>query len=481
MKLQADRRFKALLKRDRRLEGRYFLANKSVKVYCCRICGGKAPLAKNVEIFTHRAEAEAAGYRPCRRCRPELVPEHTDKEIKNQLSRSISFNINGGFLTNHSLKELAAKLHTTEPQLQKFFTEEFGVAPQQFWQTHRLLLAKQLLTDSAIPLPEVAKASGFTNVQELHAVLAENYHLHPSDFRKRQRKDVAKSFGDFSFRLAYRPPLDWERLLKFLSRRAVPEVEAVEDGCYLRTVHVEQSHQLFSGAVTVRNDPENSRLMIQIAPELLPVSAMILERMKSLFDLQADPAAIAQRLGSLGKARPGLRVPGSFDTFEMAVRAILGQQVSVAGARTLIGRFAVRFGTALATGHLLLTHLFPTPKRVSRASVDLIQSIGITNQRAKSILGLARAISKGNLLLEPGLPPEPTIEQLCNIPGVGEWTADYIAMRALSWTDAFLHTDLVMRRVLKEEDSKKILHKAEKWRPYRAYAVLHLWNEAGEV
>jgi AraC family transcriptional regulator of adaptative response / DNA-3-methyladenine glycosylase II len=481
MKLQTDRRFNALLKRDRHLEGRYYLANKSVKVYCCRICGGKAPLAKNVEIFTHRAEAEAAGYRPCRLCRPELVPEHTDKEIKNQLSRSISFNINQGYLTNHSFKELAGKLHTTESQLHKFFTTEFGVAPQQFWQTHRLLLAKQLLTDSAIPLSEVAKASGFINVQELHAVLAEKYHLHPSDFRKRQRKDVAKSFGDFSFRLAYRPPLDWERLLKFLSRRAVPEVEAVEDGCYLRTVHIERSQQLFSGTVTVKNDPQHCWLMIQIAQGLLPVSAMILERMKYLFDLHADPVAIAQRLGTLGKARPGLRVPGSFDTFEMAVRAILGQQVSVAGARTLIGRFAVRFGTALATGQLLLTHLFPTPKRVSRASVDLIQSIGITNQRAKSILSLARAISKGNLLLEPGLPPQPAIEKLRSIPGIGEWTADYIAMRALAWPDAFLHTDVVIRRVLKEENSNKLLRRSEKWRPYRAYAVLQLWSEAGEA
>jgi AraC family transcriptional regulator, regulatory protein of adaptative response / DNA-3-methyladenine glycosylase II len=481
VKIEADKRFQALLQRDHRLEGRYYLANKTVKIYCCRICGAKAPLAKNVEIYTHPAGAEAAGYRPCKRCRPELAPGHTSAELKSDLARSLSFNLNQGYLAHHPEHDLAKKLGISGLQLQALSSSEFGVSPQQYWQTHRLLLAKQLLTDSAIPPRDVAKASGFTSVQELHAVLARSYRLQPSDFRRRQSKHAAKAFAEFSFKLSYRPPFDWAGLLNFLCRRAIPGVELVENGRYLRTVHIKQSREAHTGTVTVKDDPKNYRLLVQIAPSLLSFSPAVLERICWFFDLQADPIAIGKSLGSLAKKRPGLRLPGSFDAFEMAVRAILGQQISLAGGRTLIERFAVLFGVPLNTGSVLLTHVFPTPQRVARVTVDQIQGIGITFQRAKTILALARAMSQEIIILEPGMAPGPVIRKLQELPGIGEWTAHYIAMRALSWSDAFLHTDLVVRRVLGLKDSNKILKKAEAWKPYRAYALMHLWNEDGEV
>lgn len=376
--------------------------------------------------------------------------------------------------------DLAKKLGTSEQQLQKSYFHDFGVTPVQFWETQRLLLAKQLLTNTSMPIRDVAKASGFCSVQEFNSALAEHYQLASGDFRKRQPKGVPRRLSEFWFRLNYHPPFDWEHLLNFLSKRAVPEVEAVEKSVYSRTVHIERGHDIYLGVVEVRNDAAERALFVRLSETLLPVSVLVLERIKLLFDLEADPAPIRRALGVLAAKRPGLRLPGSFDCFEMAVRAVLGQQISVAGGRTFIGRLAVRFGTPITTSCPLLIRLFPTPRRVASASIAQIRQIGIPEERAKTLRALARAIFKGLLLLEPGLNPEEVIGRLCKIRGIGEWTAQYIAMRALSSPDIFLHGDLVVRKVLGEEKRKKLLAKAEKWRPYRAYAVLQLWDQAGE-
>jgi AraC family transcriptional regulator of adaptative response / DNA-3-methyladenine glycosylase II len=305
------------------------------------------------------------------------------------------------------------------------------VAPVQYWQTQRLLLAKQLLTDTAIPISDVAKASGFSNAKEVHSLLAERYRLAPGDLRKKQPKGVPKRLSEFWFRLSYRPPLDWEYLLDFLAKRAVPDVEAVEEATYSRTVQIEQGHEIYLGVVEIRNDAAKHSLFVRLSDTLLPVSTLILERTKWLFDVRADPAAIRRTLGPLCTNRPGLRVPGSFDCFEMAVRAVIGQQISVGGGRTLIGRLAVRFGTPIATPCPLLIRLFPTAQRIARASTAQIRQIGITEERARTIRDLSRAVAKGGLLLEPGLNPNHVTERLRKIRGIGEWTAQYIAMRAL--------------------------------------------------
>jgi AraC family transcriptional regulator of adaptative response / DNA-3-methyladenine glycosylase II len=278
--------------------------------------------------------------------------------------------------------------------------------------------------------------------------------------------------------LNYRPPLDWEGLIGFLAPRAIPHVETVQDGAYLRTVQVKRLDKNFAGYIQVGHEADNHTLTVRLSDALLPVCALVLERVKQLFDLHADPVAIESVLGDLAARRPGMRVPGSFDGFEMAVRAVLGQQVSVAGASTLTGRLALRFGTPLKTSISSLTHLFPTPQRLAAASVADIGRLGITGQRAKTLIVLAQAVVKGDLRLEPGSRIEDSLEQLQKIPGIGEWTAQYVAMRALSWPDAFPHTDLWLRKALGTDNPKRLLDLAEKWRPWRAYAALHLWTNS---
>ncbi len=231
----------------------------------------------------------------------------------------------------------------------------------------------------------------------------------------------------------------------------------------------------YSGFMQVTQDEASRTLCVRLSDKLVPVCAIILHRVKRLFDLQTDPIAINVVLGALAAERPGLRVPGCFDEFELAVRAILGQQVSVAGARTLAGRVAARFGTPISTSVPSLSHLFPTASRIAKVKVDDICKLGITGKRAETLIAMARAMHNGELLLEPGSRVEGTLNKLRGIPGIGEWTAQYIAMRALSWPDAFPHTDLGIVKALGEKNPKKILALTEKWRPWRAYAALHLW------
>jgi AraC family transcriptional regulator, regulatory protein of adaptative response / DNA-3-methyladenine glycosylase II len=474
--LNPDQCYEAVRTRDARFDGRFFVAVKTTWIYCRPICRVKTPMRKNCQFFSHAAAAEGAGFRPCKRCRPELAPGSSLMEVSSQLARSTAYHINQDFLSEHSLTELADKLGVTDRQMRRVFRDEFGVSPVEFWQTQRLLLAKQLLTDSTMPVLSVAMASGFQSLRRFNALLKERYRLTPTEFRKQQKRELPGSLSEFSFRLNYRPPLDWQGLLDFLAPRAIPHVETVRDGAYWRTIHVKRQGKEFAGYIRVCHEADGHTLAVQLSDALLPVCALVLERVKGLFDLHADLVAISSILRELAAGRPGLRVPGSFDGFETAVRAVLGQQVSVAGASTLTGRLALRFGTPLKTPVPGLTHLFPTPQRLAAASVPEIGRLGITGQRAKTLIALAQAVSKGELRLEPGNRIEDSLEQLKKIPGIGEWTAQYIAMRALSWPDAFPHTDLGLRKALGTDNPEKILKLAEKWRPWRSYAAMHLWN-----
>jgi AraC family transcriptional regulator of adaptative response / DNA-3-methyladenine glycosylase II len=463
------------LTRDARFDGRFFVAVKSTRIYCRPICRVKTPLRKNCTFYGHAAEAEVSGYRPCKRCRPELAPGGSDMEISSELARATLNHIRQDFLAEHSLEELAGQLGITDRHMRKVFQDEFGVSPVEYWQTQRLLLAKQLLTDSKLSVTSAAMASGFRSLRRFNVALKERYRMTPSELRK-VAKSGAKKSSEFTFRLAYRPPFDWERLLSFLSRRAIPGVESIENGAYFRAVRITRQNREYTGFVEVRNDADANLLSVQLSDELVPICATILDRVRSLFDLLADPSVINDRLGELAAHRPGLRVPGSFDGFEMAVRAVLGQQVSVAGASTLAGRFAARFGAPISTPVASLRYVFPTPARIAKASQEEICKLGITGRRAKTLIDLARAIHSGELLLEPGHRVEGTLRKLRAIGGIGEWTAQYIAMRALSWPDAFPHTDLGLVKALNEKQPKRILELTEKWRPWRAYAAIHLWS-----
>jgi AraC family transcriptional regulator of adaptative response / DNA-3-methyladenine glycosylase II len=477
MNLNADQCYEAVRTRDARFDGRFFVAVKSTHIYCRPICRVKTPMRKNCQFYSYAAAAEAAGFRPCKRCRPELAPGSSLMEVSSQLARNAAYQIGQDYLSEHSLADLAAKLGVTDRQMRRVFRDEFGVSPVEFWQTQRLLLAKQLLTDSHMSVTEVAMASGFQSLRRFNTLLKQRYRLTPTELRKQRKKLLPAEFSEFSFRLNYRPPLDWNRLLDFLARRAIPHVEAVQDGKYFRTVHVKRQGREFAGYVQVSHEADKHLLLVRLSDALLPVCAVVLERVKRLFDLHADPAAIDVALSDLAAERPGLRVPGSFDGFEMTVRAVLGQQITVAGASTLAGRLVLRFGVPVATPVAALTHLFPASQRLAEATVEQIGRLGITSQRAKTLISLGQAVAKGELLLEPGGRVEDVISRLDKIPGIGEWSAQYIAMRALSWPDAFPHTDLVLRKALGARKPAEILARAEKWRPWRAYAALHLWAD----
>ena len=397
-------------------------------------------------------------------------------EVSSRLARTTAYYIGQDFLNGRSLADLAERLGVTDRQMRRVFREEFGVSPVEFWQTQRLLLAKQLLTDSRMPVTSVALASGFRSLRRFNTLVKKRYRMTPTEFRRQQRRDVTDSFSDFSFRLAYRPPLDWERMVGFLGQRAIPGVEMVRDGAYCRTVRAERGGREFTGEVEVRHEPAMGMLRVRLSDGLLPVCAAVVERIRRLFDLQADPEAIAAVLCPLADGCPGLRLPGCVDGFEMAVRAVLGQQISVAGARTLAGRMASRFGDAMETSGAGLTHLFPSARRLAGVSAEEIARVGMPGKRAQTVAALARAVADGKVLLEPGGDIEVSLAALRAIPGIGEWTAQYIAMRALAWPDAFPHGDLGLQKALGERDSKKILKMAEKWRPWRAYAALHLWT-----
>ena len=432
MILNQEQCYQAVKTRDIRFDGHFFVGVKTTRIYCRPVCRVKTPMKKNCQFFSHAAAAEAAGYRPCKRCRPELAPGNSFMDATSQLAKNTAYYISQDFLADRSLNDLSAKLGVSDRHMRQVFTAEFGVTPVEFWQTQRLLLAKQLLTDSAIPVTEIALASGFKSLRRFNALLKERYRMSPTDFRKLQKKQLPNRLSEFSFRLHYRPPFDWQRLINFLASRAIPQVEAVHDDIYFRTVSIKRQNRDLIGYLQVSHEPEAHTLCVRLSDALSPVCTIVLERIKRLFDLNADPKAIDLALGKLATKRPGLRVPGSFDGFEMSVRAILGQQVSVSAARTLVGRLVMRFGTPIKTPFASLTHLFPTAKQLALATVDEIGQLGITGQRAKTLIALAKVISNNQLLLEPGNRIEDTFKILRRIPGIGEWTAQYIAMRALS-------------------------------------------------
>ena len=475
MDLNPDQCYQAMLTRDARFDGRFFVAVRTTRIYCRPICRVKTPMRKNCRFYSHAAAAEAAGYRPCKRCRPEIAPGTSPMDISSQLARQTASLISQDFLAEHSLRELATALGVTDRQMRRVFHAEFGVSPVEFWQTQRLLLAKQLLTDTAMSITAVAMASGFQSLRRFNALVKERYRLAPTEFRRQQQTSAVRTASNLTLCLGYRPPFDWPGILAFFQQRAVPHVETIHEGAYCRTVSFRRHDHILSGSIQVRHDDARQVLSIRVSSELVPVCALILERVKQLFDLQADPVVINKALGPLAQKRPGLRVPGSFDGFEIAVRAILGQQISVAAARTLAGRLTLRFGARVTTTVSGLSHLFPTPQRIARATVSEIGKLGIIGTRARTLIALARVVADGDLLLGPGHRLETILRQLRELPGVGEWTAQYIALRALAWPDAFPHSDLGLRKALGGASPTQVLAHAEQWRPWRSYAALHLW------
>ncbi|REK06076.1 MAG: DNA-3-methyladenine glycosylase 2 family protein [Planctomycetota bacterium] len=476
MTLDHDACYRALLARDARFDGVFFTGVRTTGIYCRPVCTAKTPARGSCRFFTSAAMAEREGFRPCLRCRPELAPGRAPLDAVRSVARVAAARIEAGGLNGGGLAHLAGELGLSTRQLRRAVRQEFGVSPIELALTSRLLMAKRLIAETNLPMTEVAFASGFASVRRFNDAFAAHYRLTPTIMRRNHRTPGG---GDcLRLLLAYRPPYAWRELLNFLGERATPGVECVGDGSYRRTVAVGK-HRGWLGVSPVK---DRNLLAAKLATTLVPVLPAVLGRLKNLLDTDARPDAIEahlrgdRTLAPLVRRTPGLRVPGAFDGFELAVRAVLGQQVSVRGASTLAGRLAARFGEPIDTAQACLNRLAPTAERLAAARVSDIGGIGIPRPRAESLRSLARAAADGEIELAPGPDPAAAVAGLVELPGIGDWTAQYIALRALRWPDAFPAGDLGLRKALGATSAAEVTSRAERWRPWRAYAAMHLWQ-----
>jgi AraC family transcriptional regulator of adaptative response / DNA-3-methyladenine glycosylase II len=476
-----DHAYRAVAARDVRFDGLFFVGVKTTGIYCRPVCTAKTPRRSSCRFFASAALAEQAGFRPCLRCRPELAPGHAPVDAGRTIARAAASRIEAGALNDDgNLDALAASFALSGRQLRRLVRQELGVSPVELAQTGRLLLAKRLIAETQLPMTQVAFAAGFASVRRFNALFRTHYRMAPSALRRSSAPPPAADA--LRLVLAYRPPYDWPALLQFLAARAIPGVECVADNAYHRTVAVGEHH----GWLSVTPVAGRNELAVDLAADLTPTLPAILARLRNLFDLDARPDVIAEhlaqdpRLRRLVKKHPGLRVPGAFDPFELALRAILGQQVSVRGASTLAGRVASRFGepleAPLATPRACLNRLPPTPAALAATRTATIAAIGLPKTRAESLRTFARAVADGELDLEPSADPLAVVDQLQQLPGLGPWTAQYIAMRALRWPDAFPAGDLALLKAAQLTSAKQLEKAAERWRPWRAYAAMHLWQ-----
>lgn len=476
--LQPDICQRAVRARDVRFDGIFFVGITTTRVYCRPVCPARVSYPERRRFFDSAASAERAGYRPCLRCRPELAPGRALMDAVPRLARLAAQRIAAGALNGQSVAELARELGVSERHLRRALERELGVSPAELAQTHRLLLAKRLLAETSLPVTRVAFASGFQSLRRFNSVFRERYRLSPSALRRAtpsSRSGTAPA-GDFvTLTLAYRPPLDWGLLLGRLGREAVPGMIAVDGTRYGRTVRLEDR----TGAIVADDVSAKSHLEVAVSLSLLPGLMPLLARLRHLFDLDAEPAMVDAHLAQHGLARlvrrrPGVRIPGAVDGFEVALRSLLDEQ-----SDGLMARVVEALGEAVETGHPGLTRLGPTAKDVAQAGVPALVSLGASRERAAAAVVVARAVAGGALRLHPGSDVVATHRTLQEIDGVGERLATVIVMRALYWPDAFPTADDALQRAAGAAGRRELRELAEGWRPWRAYAAQHLWLEAG--
>ena len=476
---------RARTSRDPRFDGLFFTAVSSTGIYCRPVCPAPAPKPANVRYFPSAAAAEAAGFRPCLRCRPELSPaDGAWRRGDEVVARALKL-IDQGVLADQPLAALAERVNIGERHLRRLFVERLGAPPVGVQGTRRLLFAKQLLTETALPVTQVALAAGFRSVRRFNASFLKAYGMAPRDLRKRTTVADGETLV---LRLGYRPPYDFAATLDFLRGRSLPGVEVVDATGYARAFGSPDAPAWLR--VTRWPGARNERshaLRLELHGGQPAMLLHTVSRLRRMFDLDADPRAIAatlrgdERLAPLLRRRPGLRIPGGWDGFEIAVRAVIGQQVSVAAARTMTGRVAERHGAALPAEFQAhgFGHLFPTPEALVDA--DLAR-IGLTRARADTVREVAGAVLDGRVDFRP----EATLEEFTGrwtaLRGIGPWTAHYIALRALGHPDAFPAGDLVLQRTLPGGTGRltetALRNHADAWRPWRGYAAIHLWREA---
>ncbi len=472
--LDRDACYRALRARDARFDGRFYTAVLSTGIFCRPVCPARAPRPEHCLFFPSAAAAHAAGFRPCLRCRPELAPGVAGwRGTANTVSRALALIADGAWAEGRDEESLAERLGVGARQLRRLFARHVGAPPVAVAQAQRVLFAKRLIADTALPMAEVALASGFGSLRRFNEVMRRTYGRPPRALRN--GKPGEPSGGAMTLRLAPTPPYPWPSLLAFLGARALPGVEEVAGGEYRRTVAVGGA----LGSVVVRASPGGSHLFATIRLPRVAALPEVVGRLRRLLDLDADAQAIGAQLSRdpllapLVAARPGLRVPGAWDPFELAVRAILGQQVSVAAARTLAGRIAAAYGQQAPGGGVV----FPGPERLASARLG---GVGLTRARAAAVKALASAAAADASWLDGLGDLEATVARLSELPGVGRWTAHYVAMRAMREPDAFPDSDLGLLRAVARRglrlSAAGLLRRAEAWRPWRAYAAMYLWT-----
>ena len=511
--LADDDCYLALKARDARFDGSFFTGVTSTGIYCRPVCSVKTPRRENCRFFRHAAQAECAGFRPCLRCRPELAPHSVAWSIQDasfilahQAARLLDepegwteraptlvasrtalppegagLAWGGPALRPPSIKGLAARLGVSDRHVRRIFEAQFGVTPLQYLQTRRLLTAKQLLADTDLPVTQVALISGFASVRRFNAAFVQHYQLNPTQLRRQGSRPAS---GGITIRLGYRPPYDVAAMLAFIGRRSLNAIEFIaadaEQPCAGRTFRIESGGKTHVGWLLASFDEARCQLVLRVSDSLREVLPLVIRRVRALFDLDADPAAINSVLQSSFPGGDGLRVPGALDGYELAVRAVLGQQITVAAARTLAQRMVDRLGEPIETPWPRLSRLFPAPAVLAAASGDALGQLGILKQRQAAIVGIARAVADKRLQLHGGADVSATIATLKELPGIGDWTAQYIAMRALRWPDAFPAGDVALQKALGVQALKNPSRAAElassAWKPWRSYAVIRAWS-----
>ncbi|WP_454753523.1 AlkA N-terminal domain-containing protein [Cupriavidus necator] len=474
MNLDPDTCYKAVASHDRRFDGRFFVGVSSTGVYCRPVCAVRTPKRENCSFYESAAAAEKHGFRPCLRCRPELAPGHGLADISGRLAQAAATLIDEGFMAEGSVAALAARIGVTERHLRRLFDAQFGVSVLEYAQTQRLLLAKRLLADTALPVTEVALAAGFGSVRRFNDVLKTRYGLTPVALRRRAAEGVADRLV---FELGYRPPLAWDAWLGFLATRAVDGIEQVRDGAYARTLQVEAGGSTHVGWVRIEHVTRRLVLRVTLSASLARVIPQALGKVRRLCDLGCRPDVVDRHLGELAQAVPGMRLPGSVDGFEIAVRAVVGQVISVVHARRILGALAARAGQALPdTAPAGLRFAFPTAAALAALSPQTLRDAGVPAGKARTLQALAQRVADGTLALDAHAPPEQTVAALRAIDGIGDWTAQYVAMRALGWPDAFPGTDYALRKVLGVSTVRAMHERTAQWAPWRAYVAIHLWH-----
>ncbi len=482
MDLDDDACYRAIATRDARFDGRLFIGVKSTGIYCRPICPARTPKRENVKFYASAAAAQEAGFRPCLRCRPEAAPDLAVwRGTSNTVSRALGL-IEDGALDNGNVEALADRLGVGERQLRRLFNKHLGASPITVAQTRRILLAKQLIHETGLTMTEVALASGFGSVRRFNETFRDLYDRPPSALR---RHPQPRKGGEVVILLRYRPPFDWPAMLAFLRDRTIPGVEMIDGDTYARTIDLAGAQ----GTVAVCPAEGNALKATVCFPKLSALPSII-AHLRRIFDLAADPPVIAAHLSEdphlapLVAARPGLRVPGAWDGFELAVRAILGQQITVSAAIALAGRLVERYGGRLKDDVAVpgkLTHIFPRPQCLAKAEIT-----GMPGARARALTSLAATVAADPQIFGARRGLGEATAALCKLPGIGEWTAQYIAMRELREPDAFPAADVGLMRAMANGDGarpspRELLARAERWRPWRAYAAQHLWASLAPV